>query len=140
MAGELTTRELAARIEGFIATAGTVRAAAEAKGQEVAEYWKSIAPEFGDSDERGNVPPSEIDGKIANAYAGEYKNSIHVESNRRGVSVHSRTLIAELIEYGSAHNQEFACAARTVAHFGGEDSGRTMNQRKSVGGIDLVEA
>lgn len=139
MPGELTTRELTDMIEAYIATSGTVRAAAEHRGEEVADYWKGIAAHYGDADPKENTPPSEMDGKIVNAYIDEYSNSIHVESNRKGVSVHSRTLIAELLEYGSMHNPAYAAAARTVFYFGGDDKERTMNQKKSVGEIDLIE-
>lgn len=136
---ELTTKELAARIELYLATADTVREAAEKKAEEVRDFWVSIAPTFGDRDPKENKPPSELDGRVANAYAGEYRNSIMIYSSRKGVSVGSKTLIAELLEYPGTHSPGYACAAQTVAHFGGDSNERLMNQRKSVGGIDIVE-
>lgn len=138
MAGELTTAELVERIEAYIATAGTVRAAAERRGREVQEFWVGIAPVFMGGG-KGVTFPTEMDGKLVDLGPGDYISSIKVESDKKGVRVASRTLIAELLEHGSEHNEAYACAAQTVEHFGGEDNKRTMNQKKSVGGIDILE-
>lgn len=64
--------------------------------EEAAEYWRSIAPE----DE------------------GTYKDSIEVVQDGDEVSVVAQDEKANLIEYGAANGlPEFACRARTEAHF-----------------------
>jgi hypothetical protein len=77
-----------------------------------AEYWRSIAP-VGDAHDPN---------------AGKYRDSIRVEvdensSLKSGNQVYVLTddPIANLIEYGSAHNPEFACRARTEDQFSGTE-------------------
>jgi hypothetical protein len=52
---------------------------------------------------------------------GKYKASIHVDRKGHTVLVGSDDPIANLIEYGSEHNPEYAPRAKTEAHFGGGD-------------------
>jgi hypothetical protein len=53
---------------------------------------------------------------------GKYKASIHVERHGDTVLVGSDDPIANLIEYGSEHNPEYAPRAKTEAYFGAEDN------------------
>lgn len=50
---------------------------------------------------------------------GKYKASIHVTREGNAVLVGSDDPIANLIEYGSEHNPEYAPRAKTEAHFNG---------------------
>lgn len=63
--------------------------------ERAADYWKSIAPED----------------------TGEYQESIHVVHEGDTVAVVCDSPIAHIIEYGSIDTPEFACRARTEAHF-----------------------
>jgi hypothetical protein len=124
-----------AQIEGSATVAAVVRAAKEAKAEEVAEYWKSIAPKWGDRPTKGATTPTETArGEIVDAYEGEYANSIHVESTANRVRVGSDTKIAVFAEYGTAHMPEYACAQRTVEHFEGEAS-KLLGTRNRRGGL-----
>lgn len=132
--------DLAALIEREIASgrgtvAAVVRAAKEEKAEEVAEYWKSIAPVWGDRDPKGATVPTETaSGQIVDAYEGEYANSIHVESKGARVRVGSATKIAVFAEYGTEHIPEYACAQRTIEHFNGESS-ELLGTRNPKGGL-----
>jgi hypothetical protein len=53
---------------------------------------------------------------------GKYKSSIHVQRKGNTVLVGSDDPIANLIEYGSEHNPEYAPRAKTEAYFGAEDN------------------
>jgi hypothetical protein len=135
LGGQMETADLAALIEAQIAngrgTAGAVvRAAKVAKAEDVQDYWKSIAPHWGDRPTKGATVPTETgSGQIVDAYEDEYANSIHVEARGDRVRVGSRTKIAVFLEYGTEKTPEHACAARTTEHFNGEVSERTVNRR-----------
>jgi hypothetical protein len=137
----LDAEQLAALIEAQLAdgrnttAAAVVHAAKEAKAQEVAEYWKSIAPVWGDRPTKGATTPTEDgSGRIVDAYEGEYANSIHVESKGNRVRVGSNTKIAVFAEYGTVHMPEYACAQRTVDHFNGE-ANELLGTRNPKGGL-----
>lgn len=99
-------------IEGWIAGSEIVRSAKKAKAEEVAEYWKSIAPVYGDKPPKHNPPT--ID------WPHEYADSIKVVDDHGTVSVGTDlTPLADWLEYGSEHNPEHGYGARTLAHFGG---------------------
>jgi|SRR5581483_963993 len=72
--------------------------------EQAAEFWRSIAP-VGDA----NDP-----------HSGQYRDSIQVQQQSGKVYVVTEDPIANLIEYGSAHNEEYACRARTEAQFQGQ--------------------
>lgn len=115
--------------------AALIHEAKMAKAAEVAEYWKSIAPVWGDRPTKGATTPTEDgSGRIVDAYEGEYANSIHVESKGNRVTVGSATKIAVFAEYGTAHMPEYACAQRTIEHFNGEAS-ELLGTRNEKGGL-----
>lgn len=57
---------------------------------------------------------------LAPVDTGTFVDSIGVDVKRNDVKVGSDDEIANLLEYGSEHNEEFAVFARTAAHFGGD--------------------
>jgi hypothetical protein len=137
----LDVQELMALVEAQLAdgrnttAAAVVHEAKLAKAEEVAEYWKSIAPVWGDRPTKGATTPTEDgSGRIVDAYEGEYANSIHVEESRGRVRVGSATKIAVFAEYGTAHMPEYACAQRTVEHFEGE-ANELLGTRNKQGGL-----
>jgi|SRR6185312_15108618 len=75
-----------------------------ALAEQAAEFWRSIAP-VGDADD---------------PHSGQYRDSIHVQQQGSKVYVVTEDSIANLIEYGSAHNPEYACRARTENQFQGQ--------------------
>jgi hypothetical protein len=70
---------------------------------EVVPVWQSFSPVGGDKDPN----------------AGTYRDSIKVTREDGKVLVGSDDPKANLIEWGSIHNPEFAPRARTEAHFNG---------------------
>ena len=135
----MDAEQLAALIEAQLAdgrnttAAAVVHAAKLAKAEEVKEYWQGIAPVWGDRPTKGATTPTETaSGEIVDAYEGEYANSIHIEEGRGRVRVGSNTKVAVFLEWGTMHNPEYGCAARTAAHFNGEVNERTVNARGQV--------
>lgn len=135
----MNAEELAALIEAQLkdgrnaSAASVVHAGKLAKAAEVEEYWKSIAPHWGDRPTRGATTPTEDGaGKVVDLYPGVYEAGIHVEARGDRVRVGSGDKVAVFLEYGTEHNPEYACAARTVAHFEGEVTERTVNKRGQV--------
>lgn len=63
--------------------------------EEAADYWRSISPEE----------------------SGTYKDSIEVVQSGTDVAVVAQDPKANLIEFGSIHNPEYACRARTEEYF-----------------------
>lgn len=90
-----------------------VKAAVDAKAQEVQTYWKSIAPVFGDRPPHRSAPPW---GK-----PGSYQNSIVVKdtSDSAGASARVAALDwkARMIEFGNAHMPAYAPMAKAKAKF-----------------------
>lgn len=79
-----------------------IQAAKLALAHEAAEYWRSVSPVGGDED----------------PHAGQYRDSVGVVVDGAKVKVGSDDDIANLIEYGSIHNPEYAPRAKTQEHFG----------------------
>lgn len=99
-------------IEGWIAGSAAVYAAKLAKASEVADYWKSIAPVFGDKEPKRDSP----------AYGtaeGTYRDSVKVTRHDGTVAVGADSYNAAWLEYGSEHNPEYGYGARVLEHFGG---------------------
>jgi hypothetical protein len=69
---------------------------------EVRDYWKSVSP----------VGDPETD-----PHSGQYRDSIEVEVNGQDVKVVAQEDKAHLIEWGSAHNAEYAPRAKAYEHF-----------------------
>jgi hypothetical protein len=99
-------------IEGWIAGSEAVRWAKEAKAAEVRDYWKSIAPVWGDKPPKKENPdpfPEEA-----------YRDSIEVKRDGGNVAVGTDLKgLAVWLEYGSEHNPEYGYGARVLEHFGG---------------------
>jgi hypothetical protein len=74
-----------------------IHAAEVELAHKAADYWRSISP---------------VD-------TGTYRDSVHVKTDGGKVEVGSDDPIANLIEYGSIHNPEFAPRAKTQEHFNG---------------------
>jgi hypothetical protein len=72
--------------------------------EEAAAFWRSIAPV----------------GDASDPHAGQYRDSIEVQQIEKKVYVVTEDPIANLIEYGSVHNPEYACRARTEDQFQGQ--------------------
>ena len=72
-----------------------------------ADFWRSVAPV--EADDHPERPP------------GTYRDSIQVEQDGDVVAVVATDELANIIEYGSARSPEFACRARTEAHFNSEN-------------------
>lgn len=68
---------------------------------EAAEYARSISPVGGEHD----------------PHPGRYRDSIVVKEEDEEVSVEFADPTANLIEYGSINNREYAVRARTAEHF-----------------------
>lgn len=105
---------------GFIAASPVIEAAKLAKANEVAQYWKSIAPVRGDKDPHGQWGPTHDGGHLV-GNPEDYRDSIKVRVDHHGqVQVGSDLMpLAEWLEYGSEHNPEHGYGARVLAHFGG---------------------
>lgn len=99
-------------LEGFIAGSEAVYAAKLAKASEVADYWKGIAPEWGNKDPKKGAPdPFPKDA---------YRDSIKVNRDKGRVSVGTDLPgLSVWLEYGSEHNPEHGYGARVLEHFGG---------------------
>ena len=101
--------------------AGGLEAEMLALADEVEDYWKSIAPEFGDKDPRGRAVPGIGPGGTY-MDTKKYKDSVEVRVESDGVFPHIRVgssdmPLAEWLEYGSVHNPEYGYAQRVVDHF-----------------------
>lgn len=109
-------------IEGWLAGSAVVHAAKLAKASEVADYWRSIAPEWGDHDPKDARPPTG-QGKGGSGvpnYPGSYRESIKVTASDGTVKVGSNLIpLAVFLEYGTHKMEAAACGAKTLAHFGG---------------------
>lgn len=104
-------------LEGFILGSVVVQAYKRAKANEVAEYWRSIAPVRGDHDPKGSAEPT----AYGTNYADDYRDSIQVFEDDDGVIYVGSDLapLADWLEYGSIHNPDHGYGARTLAYFGG---------------------
>jgi hypothetical protein len=126
----------AENVAQFAAYSGLVLAAKIAKGHEVAEYWKGIAPHWGDRNPKRDHGPTGLrggGGGVPNE-PGDYAESIKVyewEDGRVSVGTELQPL-ASFLEYGTAHNPEYACGAKTLAHFGGGSVDREMRNGTRV--------
>jgi hypothetical protein len=109
-------------IEGWIEASEVVYAAKLVKAAEVADYWRSIAPKWGDHDPKGAKPPTGLGGGGTGVpnNPGDYGPSIKVFRDGRNVKVGSDLIpLAEFLEYGTHKMEAFACGARTLERFGG---------------------
>lgn len=77
-------------VEGRMATA-----------EAAAEYWRSVSPT----------------GGVGDPHRGRYKDTVGVVVEGEHVKVGSSDEIANLVEYGSIHNDAHAPRARTEEHF-----------------------
>lgn len=104
-------------MENLILMSEVVREAKIVKAREVAEYWKSIAPERGDKDPKGSMEPT----AYGTNWATDYRESIKAHEEKDGRVWVGSTLmpLAGWLEYGSIHNPEHGYGARALAHFGG---------------------
>jgi hypothetical protein len=98
-----STADIAEQIEAAIRKqeAEQIEEAVDERVEEMRDYAVSISPED----------------------SGEYKESFRIDRGRRD-GLPTRTLknvdpIANLVEYGSIHNPEFAVLGRTAHQFGG---------------------
>jgi hypothetical protein len=110
-------------IEGWLEGSAAVYAAKLAKAAEVADYWRSIAPHWGDHDPKGAKPPTGL-GKGGTGVPNQpddYGPSIKVQRGDGGkVSVGTDLIpLAVFLEYGTEKMAAAACGARTLEHFGG---------------------
>ena len=120
-------------LEGFVVASEAVYAVKLVKAAEVADYWRSIAPHWGDMDPKGARPPTGLGGGgtgVPND-PDDYAASIKVMRMGHGrVAVGSELMpLAEFLEYGTSKMEEAACGARTLAHFGGEEVERNSRER-----------
>ena len=116
--GELAEAGVYAKdLEGFILGSAIVQAAKRAKAEEVAEYWRSIAPERGDKPTHESKEPT----AYGTNWAEDYMNSIEVHEDPDGAVYVGSDLVplADWLEYGSEHNPEHGYGVRVLAHFGG---------------------
>ena len=104
-------------LEGFILASAAVQAAKRLKAEEVAEYWRSIAPVRGDHDPKGSDEPT----AYGTNWADDYRESIQVHEDADGAVYVGSDLVplADWLEYGSIHNPDHGFGAQTLAHFGG---------------------
>lgn len=104
-------------LEGFILYSTEIQAAKRAKAEQVAEYWRSIAPVRGDKDPKGSQEPT----AYGTNYAEDYRESIEVHEDKDGVVYVGSNLVplADWLEYGSEHNPEHGYGARVLDHFDG---------------------
>lgn len=104
-------------LEGFILGSAVIQAAKRARAEQVAEYWRSIAPVRGDKPPHGSQEPT----AYGTNYEGDYRDSIEVHEDADGVVYVGSDLnpLAEWLEYGSIHNPEHGYGARVLDHFGG---------------------
>ena len=104
-------------LEGFIQYSPVVLAAKRLKANQVAEYWRSIAPVRGDHDPRDSAEPT----AYGTNWADDYRDSIQVFEDADGVVYVGSDLVplADWLEYGSIHNPDHGYGAQTLAHFGG---------------------
>lgn len=104
---------LAGRVAAYVTKSPEVAAEVRARAEIVRDYWRDIAPVFGDK------PPK----RAAPAYGkpvGYYRDSIEVEPVVAGrTRVGTYAYNAGFLEYGSIHNPEHGYGARVLAHFGG---------------------
>ncbi len=78
-----------------------VRQAKEQLAEEIAEYWRSIAP---------------VGDPAKDKHSGQYRDSIQVHKGK-GVAVMATAPNAWFVEYGTNGIHEFACRAQTEAVF-----------------------
>jgi hypothetical protein len=121
-----------------------IRAEMEHLGGEVRDYWRSIAPVFDPKTSgRAELP----EGRTV----GEYRDSIHLEwvetsdSELPVLRCLTDDILAPWVEFGTEHMPEYACAAKTAAHFGGDGpvyhAGITSAQNQVREGVrDLAAA
>jgi hypothetical protein len=90
-----------------------VQAGVEKKAQKVQDYWKSIAPVFGDKPPHRDSP--------AYGAPGAYRDSITVIDLSDGDVPRKRVQVQDFkgnfIEFGNAHTPEYAPRAKTKAKF-----------------------
>lgn len=118
------TKDIEAWLEGSTA----VYAAKQAKAAEVADYWRSIAPHWGDNPPKGKQPPSGLGqgGTGVPNYPDDYAASIKVMRHDGTVAVGTELMpLAAFLEYGTEKTPAFACGARTLAAFGGGSADET---------------
>ncbi|TDH48492.1 hypothetical protein E2F47_23535 [Mycobacterium eburneum] len=102
---------------GRAARSKRVIRALERKANKCADYWRSIAPVFGDLPPKRAAPPE--------GEAGDYKAAVAVKRIDNGdgsvrFRVYDSDPKAHWIEYGTAHMPEYAPAAKTKAKFRGK--------------------
>ena len=110
--------DLEAIIKRKIAKSEGVQAALEARAQAVLEYWRSIAPVFGDKPAHRDSP--------SHGSPGDYRDSITSRMIARtggddgafpAIRVADSDFKAKWIEYGSSKMPEYAPRAKTVERF-----------------------
>jgi hypothetical protein len=109
-------------IEGWLEGSTAVYAAKLVLAAEVADYWRSIAPHWGDKDTHGAKPPTGLGkgGTGVPNYPDDYSQSIKVKREGGKVSVGTDLIpLAYFLEYGTEKMEAAACGARTLEHFGG---------------------
>jgi hypothetical protein len=114
---------LAENIAELALYSAVVHAAKVAKAEEVAEYWRSISPHWGDRDPKRSHGPTGLAAEkrgVPNE-PGDYAESIKVWDHADGrVSVGTELEpLATFLEYGTDKTPHFACGAKTLEHFGG---------------------
>lgn len=104
-------------LEGFILGSAVVQAAKRARAEQVAAYWRSIAPVRGDHDPKGSQEPT----AYGTNWADDYRDSIKVYEDDDGVVYVGSDLVplADWLEYGSVHNPDHGFGARVLVYFGG---------------------
>jgi len=104
-------------LEGFILGSAVVQAGKRAKAEEVAEYWRDIAPVRGDHDPKESKEPT----AYGTNWEDDYRQSIEVYEDPDGVVYVGSSLapLADWLEYGSIHNPDHGFGSQVLAHFGG---------------------
>lgn len=126
----------AENIAEFAAYSALIFEAKVHKAEEVAEYWRSIAPKWGDRDPRRQSGPTGL-GAGGTGVPNEpfdYGPSIKVYEHADGrVSVGTELEpLAGFLEYGTHKTPMYACGARTLEHFGGGRVDRSMREGTRV--------
>lgn len=115
-------------IEAWLEGSTAVYAAKLAKAAEAADYWRSIAPHWGDNDPKNKKPPTGLGqgGTGVPNYPDDYAASIKVTRHDGTVAVGTELMpLAAFLEYGTDRTPAFACGARTLAAFGGGSADST---------------
>lgn len=90
-----------------------VAAGVQAKAAKVQEFWKSVAPVFGDRPPHRSAP--------AYGAPGDYRGSIHVTDKGGDEGPRARVgasdFKAKWIEFGTKHMPEYAPKAKVLAKF-----------------------